>query len=61
MTGAVTLACPGFNDKNDYDRQTPCDQDFLRKFARDNNLHLTEVAQGAIDGSLDTRAWQSPS
>jgi hypothetical protein len=31
----VTLACPGFNDKNDYDRQTPCDQDFLRKFARD--------------------------
>jgi hypothetical protein len=41
-TGDVTLACPGFNDKNDYDRQTPCDQDFLRKFARDteaNALH----------------------
>jgi hypothetical protein len=34
-TGEVTLACPGFNRKNDYDRQTPCDQDFLRKFARD--------------------------
>jgi hypothetical protein len=34
-TGDVTLACAGFNDKNDYDRQTPCDQDFLRKFARD--------------------------
>ena len=34
-TGDVTLACPGFNAKNDYDRQTPCDQDFLRKFARD--------------------------
>ena len=34
-TGDVTLACPGFNDKNDYDRQTPCDHDFLRKFARD--------------------------
>lgn len=34
-TNDVTLACPGFNDKNDYDRQTPCDQDFLRKFARD--------------------------
>jgi hypothetical protein len=31
------LACPGFNDKNDYDRQTPCDQDFLRKFAHDTN------------------------
>jgi hypothetical protein len=33
-TQDVTLACPGFNDKNRYDRQTPCDQDFLRKFAR---------------------------
>lgn len=36
-TGEVTLACPGFNRKNDYDRQTPCDQDFLRKFARDTD------------------------
>lgn len=36
-TGDVTLACPGFNEKNDYDRQTPCDQDFLRKFARDTD------------------------
>jgi hypothetical protein len=34
-THDVTLFCPGFNAKNDYDRQTPCDQDFLRKFARD--------------------------
>jgi toxin FitB len=34
-TGDVTLACPGFNRKNAYDRQTPCDQDFLGKFARD--------------------------
>jgi hypothetical protein len=39
-TGDVTLACPGFNDKNDYDRQTPCDQDFLRKFARDTETDL---------------------
>lgn len=36
-THDVTLACTGFNDKNDYDRQTPCDQDFLRKFARDTD------------------------
>jgi hypothetical protein len=36
-TGDVTLACPGFNDKNQYDRQTPCDQDFLRKFAHDTD------------------------
>ena len=34
-TAAVTLACEGFNDKNTNGRQTPCDQDFLRKFARD--------------------------
>ena len=33
-TGDVTLVCEGFNDKNDYDRQTPCDQDYLRKTAR---------------------------
>lgn len=36
-TGEVTLSCPGFNQKNDYDRQSPCDQDFLRKFARDTD------------------------
>jgi hypothetical protein len=34
QTGDVTLACQGFNDKNDYDRQTPCDHDYLRKMAR---------------------------
>jgi hypothetical protein len=37
QTGDVTLARPGFNVKNDYDRQPPCDQDFLRKFAHDTN------------------------
>jgi hypothetical protein len=37
-THDVTLSCPGFNRKNDYDRQTPCDQDFLRKFARDSDV-----------------------
>lgn len=34
QTGDVTLACKGFNDKNYYDRQTPCDQDYLRKYAK---------------------------
>lgn len=33
-TGDVALACEGFNEKNHYDRETPCDQDFLRKLAR---------------------------
>lgn len=34
-TGQVTIHCPGFNKKNEYDRQTPCDQDYLRKIAKD--------------------------
>ena len=33
--GQVVLQCVGFNDKNQYDRQTPCDQDMLRKFVKD--------------------------
>lgn len=36
-TGDITLSCAGFNEKNDYDRQSPCDQDYLRKFARDTD------------------------
>jgi len=31
----VVVQWGGFNDKNQYDRQTPCDQDMLRKFVRD--------------------------
>jgi hypothetical protein len=37
-TQDVSLFCPGFNEKNRADRQTPCDQDFLRKFARDTEV-----------------------
>jgi hypothetical protein len=33
-TGQVTIHCPGFNRKNTYDRQSPCDQDWLRKTAK---------------------------
>ena len=64
QTGDVTLGCTGFNDKNRYDRQTPCDQDFLRKFARDtdarrlqegfNRRHLDfflVVAAGLVAGN----------
>ena len=32
----------------------------LRGYARNNNLRLTDVAQGAVDGSLDPRAWAAP-
>jgi len=34
-TGQMRIECKGFNHKNDYARQTPCDQDFLRKIAKD--------------------------
>lgn len=39
-TGDVTLACNGFNEKNAYDRETPCDADFLRKMAKDTDADL---------------------
>lgn len=34
QTGDISLRCQGFNAKNAYDRQTPCDPDYLRKMAR---------------------------
>lgn len=34
-TRQILLRCQGFNGKNQYERATPCDQDFLRKFVRD--------------------------
>jgi hypothetical protein len=34
QTGDVTISCQGFNKKNEYDRQTPVDQDYLRKMAK---------------------------
>lgn len=33
--GHLRIECPGFNAKNDYPRQTPCDPDYLRKIAKD--------------------------
>jgi GAF domain-containing protein len=32
----------------------------LRRYARNHNLRLTDVAQAAIDGTLDPRAWEPP-
>jgi GAF domain-containing protein len=32
----------------------------LRRFARNGNLRLTDVAQAAIDGTLDPQAWAPP-
>ena len=42
-TGDVSLACEGFNEKNTFDRQTPCDQDYLRKMARRTEPELLEA------------------
>ena len=33
----------------------------LRKYARNNSLRLTDVAQAAIDGSLDPQVWTATS
>jgi hypothetical protein len=41
-TGDVSLACEGFNEKNTFDRQTPCDQDYLRKMARRTEPELLQ-------------------
>jgi hypothetical protein len=42
-TGDISLRCEGFNGKNSYDRQTPCDQDYLRKLARDTDAELLQT------------------
>ena len=60
QSGHETLHCEGFNHRNLYPRQTPCDQDFLRKLARDTepekledwyNRHVAAMYQelGAFD------------
>jgi len=43
QTKEMLLECQGFNDKNHYQRSTPCDQDTLRKFTKD------VTAQGWLD------------
>ena len=54
------LRCEGYNQKNDYERKTPCDPDFLRKLAKDTapsalvawfNRHVASYLhqQGAFD------------
>jgi AmiR/NasT family two-component response regulator len=32
----------------------------LRRYARNNNRRLTDVAAAAIDGTLDPQAWAQP-
>jgi hypothetical protein len=42
-TGDVSLRCEGFNKKNSYDRQTPCDQDYVRKMARQTDAEKLQT------------------
>ena len=35
--GNIKIACNGFNKKNTYSRETPCHQDYLRKYFRDTD------------------------
>ncbi len=41
-SGDLHLECEGFNDRNLYPRETPCDQDYLRKLARDTESEELE-------------------
>ena len=48
-TGELRIECKGFNDKNSYPRQTPCDPDFLRKIAKDTPAEqLTAWFNGSV-------------
>lgn len=40
--GNIKIACNGFNEKNSYPRDTPCHQDYLRKYYRDTDVGLAE-------------------
>ena len=42
-TGETTIVSEGFNRKNHYDRETPCDPDYLRKVSKDTD------AQGLME------------
>jgi hypothetical protein len=37
VSGDRTILCEGFNQKNHYDRESPCDPDFLRKMTKDTD------------------------
>ena len=59
--GEVVLQCVGFNDKNHYDRQTPCDQDMLRKFVKDvSAARWLEWFNGAVQESFQQYGFFDP-
>jgi hypothetical protein len=50
QTGDVTLCCAGFNNKNEYDRQTPCDIHFtfLQPDRQSGRLRLAYLQPAAV-------------
>jgi Transposase DDE domain len=57
----VALNCVGFNDKNLYDRQSPCDQDTLRKFVQDvPAAHWQEWFNGAVQEEFQAHGFFDP-
>ena len=57
----VLLKCVGFNLKNHYDRQCPCDQDTLRKFVRDVPASQWQGwFNGAIQESFQAHGFFDP-
>lgn len=42
-SGNLEIHCEGFNHRNLYPRETPCDQDYLRKLARDTEPEELEA------------------
>ena len=50
-TGDIQLHCAGFNDRNLGPRNTPCDQDYLRKLAKDTDA---QKLQDWYNGSVAT-------
>jgi hypothetical protein len=60
-TQQILLECRGFNDKNHYERTTPCDQDFLRKFVRDvPAAHWQAWFNGAVQRSFQRYGFFDP-
>ena len=57
-TQDVTLRCAGFNHKNTYDRQTPCDQDHAKRVARPG--HPARAAANLVQPGCATSAQATP-
>ena len=55
------LECQGFNDKNSYDRATPCDQDTLRKALKDvPAVRWLEWFNGPIQSVFQSQGFFDP-